>query len=65
MESTVCMQMTGAKEEASLWPDLPNKARVSQARALTGFQLAGLNNNKTIKGNGTSKNEWLKITLHI
>lgn len=35
------MQMTDAKEEESLWPDLPNKARVSQASALIGFQLTG------------------------
>lgn len=41
MKLTVCMQMTDAKKEALLWPDLPNKAWVSQARALIGFQLTG------------------------
>lgn len=35
------MQMAAAVEEATLWPHLPNKVRVSQATVLTGFQPAG------------------------
>lgn len=39
MKSTACVQMTDSKEEASLWPNYPNKAAVSQARVLIGSQF--------------------------
>lgn len=71
VKCTACMQMTDAKEEASLCPDLPNKARVSQARALIGFQLTGADEEqKNIEGKGTSKNDRLKnntppLTNHL
>lgn len=43
---TAWSRQTDAKEEASLWPDLPNKAQVSQATALIGFKLTGAEEQK-------------------
>lgn len=40
MESTVCTQMTNAKEQASLLPNLPGEACMCQARVLKGFQVS-------------------------
>lgn len=65
MRLTVCMQTTEAKEEVSLWPDLPNKARVSQERALIGFQWTGLRETKQSKEMERLKMNGSKITQTV
>lgn len=64
MKSTACMQMTNAEVQASLLPDLPNKARVSQARALIGFQVTGAEEEKKSKEMERLKMKDSKITQH-
>lgn len=62
MKSTACVQMTNAGVQASLLPDLPKKARVSQAGALIGFQVTGAGEKKISKEVERLKKKDSKIT---